>query len=428
MSVAHWASAGAAGVLFVSGCALPGSPKPGVPSQAGPEDLVVVGTAGTVTALDWATSRQVYQASNAVATPDWSRLVVGSPNGDGRKLAVLDGQTGAREGVVDVPGGLTAMALSTDGGRVALAPTGATTEAGQPAGREQTRIVVADVSGVAEPRTFDLTGNYEPDAFSSDNQRLFLLEYQPARAPDRYYVKQLDLKTGAVQPVGSRSKEAVPAENMRGTRRMHVLSPDHETLYTLYTHQPDHLHSRDLVAGLTAASGDVHAFVHVLSLSESWAYCLDLPQPFGIGPADAHSLALSPDGNALYVSDLFSGTVARVNTTALIVRATADVGADPNPGSGLVSTSQVGPDGSLFLSGSSEIRVIEPNDLGVSRRLPVADATGGLGMSADGRRLFVTTRDSVLAIDPLTGTQLGRIRAPGQSQRIEHVGTPAAAR
>ena len=395
------------------------------PNALKPNDLVVVGTAGGLTALDSADGRLVYQASNAVATPDWSRLVVNSPNGDRGSLGVLDGRTGAREAPVDVPGGLTTMVISTDGRRVALAPANPVgTAAWRPASRERTRIVVADPSGAVEPRSFDLSGNYEPDAFASDNQHLFVLEYQPPLAPDRYMVRQLDLKTGVVSGVGSRSKEALPEENMRGTRRMHVLSPDHQTLYTLYTHQPDHLHSRDLARGLRVSSGDVHAFVHVLSLSQGWAYCLDLPQPFGIGPAAAHALALSPDGNALYVSDRSSGMVARVDTNQLFVRSTANVGADPNPASGLAAA-QVGPDGSLFISGGSEILVVEPKTLSVVRHVPAPGATSGLGVSADGQRLFVTTVDSVVAIDTFTGAKLGRFAAPG-SERIEYVGQAAS--
>src|SRR6202011_4271287 len=114
-------------------------------------------------------------------------------------------------------------------------------------------------------------GNYAPDAFASDDQHLFVLEYQPPLAPDRYSVRSLDLKTGAVSGVGSRSKTAAPEETMRGARRTSVLSPDRQVLYTLYTNQPEHLHSRDLRAGMTQSSGDVYAFVHVLNLTEGWA-------------------------------------------------------------------------------------------------------------------------------------------------------------
>jgi YVTN family beta-propeller protein len=284
----------------------------------------------------------------------------------------------------------------------------------------RTSIVVADPSSAAPQRSFNLQGNYEPDAFANDNQHLFVLEYLPPEAPDRYRVRQLDLKTGNVAAVGTRDKTAVPEEEMRGTRRMHTLSPDGNTLYTLYTHQPGHLHSRDLAAGLTTARGDVHAFVHVLSLSEGWAYCLDLPQPFGIGPASAHALALSPDGGRLYVADRSSGKVVLADTSQLAVRAMVDVGADTRADQ-TVAAAQVGPDGALFVSSASDILVLDPRSLAVLRRLPLPGIPTGLGLSADGQRLFLSTADTVFAVDPQKGFQLGSIAAPG-SERIEHVG------
>ena len=70
----------------------------------------------------------------------------------------------------------------------------------------------------------------------------------------------------------------------------------------------------------------VHAFVHVLSLAEGWAFCLDLPLPFGVCPSEAHALAVSPDGRRLYVADLASGSVAAADTSRLQVIRTADIG------------------------------------------------------------------------------------------------------
>src|SRR5207247_10139039 len=116
--------------------------------------------------------------------------------------------------------------------------------------------------------------------------------------------------------------------------------------------------------------GDVHAFVHVLSLSEGWAYCLDLPQPMGIGPASAHALALSPDGARLYVADRSSGKVVVADTTQLAVRAMVDVGADPRADE-TPAAAQVGQLGTLFLSSASGLLVLEPRTPAVLRRLPV---------------------------------------------------------
>ena len=103
-----------------------------------------------------------------------------------------------------------------------------------------------------------------------------------------------------MQPLLLRDKTLVPPgaeEEMRGEGRQAVLSPDRTRLYTLYLHQADHQHTRDLLPGRHAPDGTtVHAFVHVLSLTEGWAYCLDLPAPFGEPAAGTHALTVSPDG------------------------------------------------------------------------------------------------------------------------------------
>jgi YVTN family beta-propeller protein len=400
MVFARWAGCAA---LLVSACA------PGRVTSVASNDLVVISTGGGLAGVDWALRRVVYQAPNALPSSDWSRVITTATNGT---LQVLDSRTGAQQSAVDVPEDFVVSAVSKDSRRVALSS--------RDGGSIRTRIVVADPSGTAAQRTYDLQGNYEPDAFANDNQHLFVLEYLPPEAPDRYRVRQLDLKTGNVGGIGSRDKSAVPEEEMRGTRRMHVLSPDGKTLYTLYTHQPDHLHSRDLLAGLTQSRGDVHAFVHVLNLSEGWAYCLDLPQPMGIGPASAHALALSADGGALFVADRSSGEVVVADTTQLAVRAMVDVGADPRADEA-PAAAQVGQFGTLFLSSASGLVVLEPKTLAVLRRMPVPGTPTGLGVSVDGQRLFISTADHLFALDQQNGWQLGAIATPG-AERIEHVG------
>ncbi len=414
----RWLALVAGAALIGAACAPVRPAAPAAAANPAQNDLVMVRTVQGLAAFDWASNRLVFQAPNAVPTPDWSQLVLSAPDGDQATLNVLDGHTGVQKAAVAIPPGLVAAAISADGRRVALGPAG--DNSSQPVGREQTRIVVADPSGAIAPRTFELQGNYAPDAFAYDDQHLFVLEYQPAEAPTSYRVRMLDLKSRAVTGVGTRSKVPAAEESMQGTRHSSVLSPDHQTLYTLYTNQSEHLHSRDLAAGLTQSSGDYFAFVHVLSLSGGWAYCMDLPQPFGVGPASAHALALSPDGQWLYVSDRSSGKVALANTNDLTVSRVADIGADPRLGYTTAAT-QVGPNGALFVSSSSELLVLEPRSLAVQRRLSMPRPPTGLGVSLDGQRLFVSTADRLLAIDPVTGSELGRIATAG-AQRIEHVG------
>jgi DNA-binding beta-propeller fold protein YncE len=391
----------------VTACALIASACAPRPIAAPPvNDFVVVSNTGGLAGFDFAAGHMAYQAHAAVASADWARLYSSAD----KQLSTIDGVNGARLNAVPIPGDLEPVAASSDGSRVALSEPGDTASTWPPQGREHSRIVIADTTGATEPRVFDLRGNYQPDAFSSDGQRLFVLEFQPSAAPDHYRVRQLDLRTGEVTGMLSRSKVAVPEENMRGTRHSQVLSPDRHTLYTLYTNQPEHLHSRDLAAGLTESSGQTYAFVHVLNLLEGWAYCLDLPQPFGVGPAAAHALALSPDGRSLSIVDRASGTVAVADAEQLVLRNVANIG-------GSAATSQTSaaaaPDGRLFLTDASEVLTIAPRSLKVTNRFRIAGNATGLALSADGQRLFVSTDNRLIALDATTGSKLGELPAAG---------------
>lgn len=422
MSLTRWAPRAAALTVLIAGCApwAPSEPSMAIAPRSAPVqmagDLVLVTTGDGLAALDWTQGRLVYRAPHAVMTSDRTRLVATSTRGEDGVLDILDLRTGARQASVSVPPRLTASVVSPDGRLAALASPETGTGASQPAGRTRSQIAIADLAGAVESRMLDLDGNDEPDAFSSDGQRLFVLDYQPPENPDRYRVRQVDLATGLVTGVLSRNKVLVPEEEMRGRRGTHILSSDRSTLYTLYTHQPDHLHSRDLAAGLTSTRGDVHAFVHVLNLAEGWAYCLDLPRPFGIGPADAHALALSPDGRWLYVADRSSGMLAVADTLQLQVRTVSSLGADWADGQ--PAAAEVGPDDTLYLVGTSEVLAVDARTLAVERRLPVPGEARGLGVSADGRRLYVSLVDRVAALDLTAGAEIGSMTLAGAERLV----------
>lgn len=392
-------------LLLLSACAPVGAATPLT-------DFVMVESTQGLAGFDLATGRQTFSSTPAVATADWSTLFIGNAG----SLSRLDARTGSVLDTRPILAGLQPIAVSSDGIKVALAPP-EEASTWPPAGRSSSRIAVADASGHAPPRIFDLTGNYEPDAFSTDDQTVFVLEYQPPAAPDRYYVRRLDLRTGAVSGVGSRFKGVVPEENMRGTRRQHVLSPDHKTLYTLYTKQPDHLHSRDLAAGLTRSTGSVYAFVHVLSLSDGWAFCLDLPQPLGMGPAEAHALALSPDGRWLFVVDRSSGAVVVADAEQLYVRGSTNIDADPLADH---AAAVAGRDDTLFIGLTNEVVALNSRSLAVQQRIASPATPSALGISPDGQRLFVAAADTLYALDATSGAELGRLPTTGV-QAIAHI-------
>lgn len=218
-------------------------------------------------------------------------------------------------------GGALALASPTDtlehrvtsrnGRHIALATAldpGATTY--QPGGRATTTIEVEDrLTGRSITRTF--AANLEPEAFSSDGTRLYVIDHLPANNPEYYRVAGIDVATGDRFEVFGPHKQPLD-EDMRGTGRQQLWSTDGSQLYTLYLRQ---YHSHD---GTEGTDGErlrppEAAFIHVLDVDLGWAVCLDLPVGFGLGPDSSTALLLGTDGYAVTAVDHQIGL--RVNIT-----------------------------------------------------------------------------------------------------------------
>ena len=185
-----------------------------------------------------------------------------------------------------------------------------------------------------------------------------------------------------------------------------MLSPDRQILYTLYTHQPDHRHTRDLIAG---RRGNVHAFVHVLHLTERWAYCLDLPHPFGEGPADGHAVAVSADGRRLAVVDVTSGSLAYADTAALTIERV--VGCRPRTARRAWRST---PDGRrAFVGAATTVAVLDCGTGAVAARWSVPGPIRGLGLSRDAARVYAGGADEVVWLDAGSGAVQGRAAVDG---------------
>ncbi len=382
--------------------------EPPAPSTA--SDMVFFDSDHGITVAD--SRGEVRSADATVASPDWSRLYAVR----GGKLVTFDPATNQELAGAALPRRLTARVASAAGTLVALTADSSAHPANRPAGRERTTIVVADPRGVRPAQEYDLAGNFEPEAFSADDAYLFVQEYLPANAPERYRVRRVELATGQVQPLLLRDKQLIPAgaeEEMRGEGRQAVLSPDRTRLYTLYLHQGDHQHTRDLLPGRHGADGRaVHAFVHVLSLNEGWAYCLDLPDPFGLHPAGAHALTISPDGRSLYVGEMTTKQIAIADTESLTVTKVATMLDDQPVGDG--TTMVTSPDGNaLYLGSSNVLRRIDSATLRVDGTWAMPAAVRGLAVSPDGRQVLIGQAGSIARVDTSTGQILDTFVAAG---------------
>ncbi|TDB81868.1 YncE family protein [Micromonospora sp. KC721] len=342
---------------------------------------------------------------HAVAAPDGRVVHATASEGADTACWRLDVSTGHTSQHVTLPGRWVPQTVSTDGSLVALTPDAVSVTAARPGPRDVTPVLVVDSDGIRH--RLRLPGNVVPEAFTDDRSGLFVLEWLPPHAPDRYRVRVVDLATGTAAALSTRDKRPVPAgaeEEMRGDGRQAVLAPNRTILYTLYTHQPDHQHTRDLVSG---RPGDVHAFVHTLHLGGRWAYCIDLPHPFGEGPANGHAMALSPDGSRLLVTDVTSGAVAEISTEELTVRRTATLAGGTGPAYAVADRDR------LIVGAGRTLRVVDLAGLRVAAERPVRDPVTGLLRGPGGARLYVGQDAAVSWHDPTTAEEVGRAAVPG---------------
>ncbi|MGW5669919.1 YncE family protein [Micromonospora sp. NPDC003776] len=342
---------------------------------------------------------------HAVAGPDGFAAYATAPAGPDTACWRVDLATGRASERVRLPGRWEPQCVSATNTLVALTPSRQDVTGGRPPGRAVTPVLIADAGGVRH--RLDLPGNVVPEAFTADLTGLFVLDWLPPAAPDRYRVRVVDLATGAPGPLSTRDKAPIPPgaeEEMRGEGRQAVLSPDRTTLYTLYTHQPGHRHTRDLVSG---RPGNAHAFVHTLSLDVRWAYCVDLPHPFGAGSAAGHAAAISPDGQRVYVTDGASGSVAEISTEDLTVRRTVRHAR-------VAGTAYAAADGDrLFLAAGTTVRTLDAARLARTAEWRAREPVRGVVPGRDGTRLYLGQSGAVSWHDPATGAELGRVAVPG---------------
>ena len=155
--------------------------------------------------------------------------------------------------------------------------------------------------------------------------------------------------------------------------------------------------------------------MHVLDLAQGWAYCLDLPDPFGSGPAEGHALAVSPDGGRLAVADTSSGAVAYASASTLTIERV-----DRIPARAAAASLAYAPDGQrLLLGAGTAVTVLTPAAT-VQARWPVPAPVRGLGFSRDGSRVYVGGAEEVRWLDAATGAVRGRAPVEGLTA-LRHV-------
>ena len=388
-------------VLLVAGCGE--EPRPQVESG----HLLFVRAAGGFAALPYASEGPSFRAAHAVAAPDFSVVATADAREGTTVLRRLDRSGNGLERIA-LEGELVPQVVSPDGDLVALGPPRIADGAPYvPEARAGTNLAVVDAEAApARVREFDLEGNFEPEAFSTDNSELFMIEFLPALDPERYRVRRLRLSDGRVMPIG-RLKNAAP-EQMQGTGRTQIYSPAADELYTLYTQQTE--------AGHGEHDHRESAFVHLLNLDEKWAHCIDLPHEFGGGSATASALATSPQGERLYVADWTNGVVAVVRPYRLRVARTARIefGAPDDETFARATRDR------LYVAGDDTVVVLALPSLRPVARWSGEGEIEGLNVAPDGSVIYVSVSGKINKLDAATGAVLDSAAVPGAAA-IEYV-------
>ena len=379
-----------------------------------PSETLFVGTGAGPLLVRVPTGSVLFEHPGAVGSLGGSFVVSPSGSQDWTRLRTVDA-AGGFVGATRVDGTLDVGVVSESGRAVALVdplPNG--WDPSVPVPRARTTIVVADPNGTRDTVTYDLRGNYEPEAFSTDDRTLFLIQHLPAETPTVYRVTALDLRRGNVYPVFGPYKG--PAERMPGIRLQQVMAPNDDQLYTLYSSaQPGYAPHQAPVANSATVS-----FVHVLSLQDGWAHCVGLPKQLWDRPAGEQAMATSPNGRLLYIVDATLGLVTVMDTASLEIR-TAPI--DLAVTGVRHSSAVVSSDGSsLFVATAGErggITRIDTDTFDVVRSWTTDDVSG-LGLSSDGRRLYVAFEDRVEVLDAKTGSQLAgvAVASPAPIDRV----------
>ena len=359
-----------------------GSPEP---TQT---DLLYLQSGDAISIVAAGDSRESFRAVTAVPSHDWSTVVKTEKEGESSvRVVALDPSTGQELWSQSATGRLAVKGVSSDGSTAVLEPKG-DRYMNNPT---RTKFVIARRNS-STPEVIELKGNFAPEAFSTDTQSLFVVQYLPARTPNRYQVRRLDLATGSVDDVYSVDAEL--QEAMRGTARIQAMSPDGTRLYTLYT-----LKNR----------GTSYAFIHVLSLDELWAHCVDLPEEFATAPQKVSALTVSPDGKHLYVANGREQILAEVDTEALTVARTAPVDFANGVGAHALQSSA----DSLYLAGGTKVSVVDLEDLEIDSWWEADGLITGLQARADDSRMYVGQTTGVAIFDPSSGMSLGHVDPPG---------------
>lgn len=342
-------------------------------------------------------------------SPDWTHLYWVKSD----VLVDVDPQTGATLHTLQLPGDFQLPLATLSGMPGGLAQNGhwlvleafdktPTTVA------SGTHLLLIDTSYTRAMQKVDLPGFFQFDAISNDGLRMYLIQFV---STTEYYVRFYDMGTNRLDSTIIFDKSDGSAA-MAGLRLSGVPSPDGHWLYSVYTRQ------------------DKSAFIHVLSMDNPIAFCLDLPgSGYSSDPASfSWSLAISRDGSHLYATNLAMGVVADVNAAGPSISRTVHV-ASAGPTASILAQdvqakafgangSAVSPDGRTLVISGAGVVWLDTATLQVQGRQLTDWTVWSLGLSPDGSMLYVVNDAGKIAEMSMTGSHTATMFGGGPGQPL----------
>ncbi|MCG8353662.1 MAG: hypothetical protein MI924_38350 [Chloroflexales bacterium] len=402
--------------------AAPGAAQPATavaksPHESWPSEFFLArpeGAKGRAIAYDMADGSQRFSLPNGMLAADhtayYAASVTPKPQLDvsaakqsvpafdlNTRLDAYDPQTGELVRSFDFDGAWELSGVAPSGRWLALtrSPSAEEQQERQETGQWQTKVNIVQAEEGRVVNALVLDGNFEVETISADGSALFLVQHLPAVKPDHYLIRLYDLAAERLQEDPLRDKQLID-EVMSGYAWDGLASPNGQWLLTLYL----------------STNREV-AFIHTLDLWNKAPTCIDLPSGDGdIELLKYYTLALDPNSQTVYAANTALGVIAEVSLhQRKLVRATRFDAQAPLPTDAHLqatsSRSVTSPDGrTLYFSNGTNVWAYDTKERAVSGPYQADGQITGLGVSSDGKRLYVAQSDQLLVFDTASGEVL----------------------
>lgn len=274
-------------------------------------------------------------------------------------------------------------------------------------GRATSHIVVIDTRRMRVAATINLKGAFGLDAINSDGSLLYLLQVMTRQGSAAYQVRVYDVQRHTLEASPLRESPD-DSSILRGVSWTRVWSPRGDWLFTLYV-QP----------------GRQGAFVHALGVESHRVHCIVLHNP-GASAAQLayYTLAVAPDGSALYAVNPLLGRVIAVHGLPYGPHVTASLGRSSSSPAHMLTGTAISPDGrTVFAATDHGAWAIDTGSLALRATYLSDRPISSVALSRDGQRLYALEAgsDTVDAIGVASGHLLGSITVDNSTQAIERV-------